>query len=51
MNVGVAGQFQASVSFCRRLILPDGIMSAIGDAFVEEIGKPELAGKGKIAAD
>jgi hypothetical protein len=33
------------------LILPDGTMSAIGDAFVEEIGRPELAGKGKIAAD
>jgi hypothetical protein len=31
------------------LILPDGIMSAIGDAFIEEIGRPELAGKGKLA--
>ena len=33
------------------LILPDSVMSAIGDAFVEEIGRPELAGKGKIALD
>ena len=33
------------------LILPPSIMSAIGDAFVEEIGRPELAGNGKIAAD
>ena len=31
------------------LILPDSIMSAIGDAFVEDIGRPELAGKGKFA--
>jgi hypothetical protein len=31
------------------LILPDGIMAAIGDTFVEEIGRPELAGKGKVA--
>jgi hypothetical protein len=31
------------------LILPDAIMSAIGDAFIEEIGRPELAGTGKIA--
>jgi hypothetical protein len=31
------------------LILPDSVMSAIGDAFLEEIGRPELAGKGKIA--
>jgi hypothetical protein len=29
------------------LILPDSIMTAIGDAFVEEIGRPELAGTGK----
>jgi hypothetical protein len=28
------------------LILPDSVMSAIGDAFVEEIGRPELAGRG-----
>jgi hypothetical protein len=28
------------------LILPPSIMSAIGDAFVEEIGRPELAGRG-----
>jgi hypothetical protein len=33
------------------LIIPDSIMTAIGDAFVEEIGRPELAGRGKIAAD
>ena len=33
------------------LILPDSVMSAIGDAFVEEIGRPELAGKGKVALD
>jgi hypothetical protein len=33
------------------LILPDGIMTAIGDTFVEEIGGPELGGKGTIAAD
>ena len=31
------------------LILPDNVMSAIGDAFVEEIGRPELAGKGRLA--
>ena len=31
------------------LILPDSVMSAIGDTFVEEIGWPELAGKGKLA--
>jgi hypothetical protein len=31
------------------LILPDGIMAAIGDAFVEEIGRPELTGKGRLA--
>ena len=31
------------------LILPDSIMSTIGDAFVEEIGRPELSGKGKVA--
>jgi hypothetical protein len=31
------------------LILPDSVMSAIGDAFLAEIGRPELAGKGKIA--
>ena len=31
------------------LILPDGIMAAIGDAFIEEIGRPELAGKGRLA--
>ena len=31
------------------LILPDNVMSAIGDAFIEEIGRPELAGKGKLA--
>ena len=28
------------------LILPDAVMTAIGDAFVEEIGRPELAGRG-----
>jgi hypothetical protein len=28
------------------LILPPSIMSALGDAFVEEIGGPELAGRG-----
>jgi hypothetical protein len=28
------------------LILPDSVMTAIGDAFVEEIGRPELAGRG-----
>lgn len=28
------------------LILPPAIMSALGDAFVEEIGRPELAGRG-----
>jgi hypothetical protein len=28
------------------LILPPSIMSAVGDAFVEEIGRPELAGRG-----
>ena len=33
------------------LILPDAVMTAIGDAFVEEIGRPELAGKAKIALD
>ena len=33
------------------LILPDSVMSAIGDAFVEEIGRRELAGKGKVALD
>lgn len=31
------------------LILPPGIMSALGDAFVEEIGRPELAGRGVSA--
>jgi hypothetical protein len=31
------------------LILPDNVMSAIGDAFVEEIGRPKLAGKGRLA--
>ena len=33
------------------LILPPSIMSAIGDAFVEEIGRPELAGREKSTAD
>jgi hypothetical protein len=33
------------------LIVPDSIMTAIGDAFVEEIGRPELAGRGKIPTD
>jgi hypothetical protein len=33
------------------LIVPDSIMTAIGDAFVEEIGRPELAGRGKTVAD
>jgi hypothetical protein len=28
------------------LVIPDSITTAIGDAFVEEIGRPELAGKG-----
>jgi hypothetical protein len=28
------------------VILPPTVMSAIGDAFVEEIGRPELAGRG-----
>jgi hypothetical protein len=33
------------------LIVPDSIMTAIGDAFVEEIGRPELAGRGKKPTD
>jgi hypothetical protein len=33
------------------LILPPSVISAIGDAFVEEIGRPELVGRGKSTAD
>jgi stage V sporulation protein G len=42
-----APQFRAGDGRWRpALILPDAVMSAIGDAFIEEIGRPELAGKG-----
>jgi stage V sporulation protein G len=42
-----APQFRAGDGRWRpALILPDAVMSAIGDAFIEEIGRPELAGRG-----
>lgn len=33
------------------VVLPPGIMSAVSDVFVEEIGRPDLAGKGRSAPD